>query len=323
MKLLLTGASGSFGTALLAHVFRHGLAEKVIAYARGEHRLAELAERLGHPPELRLMVGDVRDPERVHEAMGRIDTVIHAAAMKRVDVISHDPLEIMKTNFLGTVNVVRAAVQRNVPRVLLISSDKACAPSTRYGLSKAAAEEYAVHANAQGHPQVRISAVRYGNVAGSQGSVIPFWRRLLAAGQPIPLTDARMTRFWLTMPEAIDFVLGALRDMRGGEVFIPRLRAARMVALAEAMGATSGQRRIIGPRGGGEKLHETLLSEDESGRAVWSAERFILEPAFRPWPYDSWAGQRLAPGFRWRSDEAPQMAVEELRMLVRQSMDGA
>lgn len=315
-RILLTGASGSFGTAFLTHVFRHGLVDKAVAFARGEHRLAELAERLGHPPGLKLMVGDVRDPERIQEALDRVDTVICAAALKRVDVVNHDPREIMATNYQGTLNTIRAAVRRNVPRVLMVSSDKGCQAATIYGASKFAAECYAVHANAVGHPQSRVSVVRYGNVVASEGSVIPLWRAQRARGEPLTLTDERMTRFWISMPDAIGFVLQSLGDMHGGEVFIPKLRAGRIVDLAEAIGGRDVPLKIVGARGGGEKLHETLLSEDEAGRAVDLGSRFVLEPAFRPWPYVPWRGRSLPVGFRWRSDEAPRMGVSELVSLL-------
>jgi UDP-N-acetylglucosamine 4,6-dehydratase len=317
--VLLTGASGSFGSAFLADTLKRGLIEKAVAFARGEHRLAELAERLGHPPELRLMVGDVRDPDRIHEALDRVDTVICAAALKRVDRINHDPREIMATNYQGTLNTVRAAVRRNVPRVLVISSDKACSPSSIYGASKFSAECYAIHANGVGYPQSRVAVVRYGNVVGSQGSVIPLWRRQVACGEPLTLTDERMTRFWITMPKAIEFVLLSLSTMRGGEVFIPRLRASRMLDVAETIGGPHVHITIIGMRDGGEKLHETLRGENESGRAIQCGDRFILGPAYRAWPYTPPAlSPPLPPGFRWRSDEAPQMTAEELRAMVEE-----
>ena len=315
MKLLVTGASGSLGTALLVDTFARGAAEKVVAFARGEHRLAELAERLGHPPGLQLMVGDVRDADRVEDALGRIDTVIHAAALKRLDVVNHDPREIMETNYQGALNVIRAAVRRNVPRVLFISTDKACCPVTPYGVSKLAAEFYAIAANGRGWPQTRIACVRYGNVLGSQGSVLPLWRQQLARGEPLTITDERMTRFWITMPQALNVIRRALGTMRGGEVFIPVLSAGRVLDLAEALGGKEVPVKIIGTRAGGEKLHETLLSEDESPRAACDGERFILEPAHTSWSYQRWHGPR-AVGGAYRSDQAPRMSVEALRTMI-------
>lgn len=318
MRLLLTGASGSFGTAFLAHVFRHRLVERAVAFSRNEHSLAALGDRLGHQSWLRLMVGDVRDPERIQEALDRVDTVICAAALKRVDVVNSDVREIMATNYQGSVNTIRAAVRRNVPRVLLISSDKACAPATIYGVSKLAAEHYAIQANAVGHPHSRISAVRYGNVAGSQGSVIPLWRRQHAQGLPLTLTDVRMTRFWLTMSSAVAFVLAALRDMVGGEVFIPRARASTLRAVAKAIGGEDWPICLVGYRGAGEKLHETLLSADESGFASDLGDRFILHPAAPAWPYGRRTAEDrlLPPGYCYRSDTAPQMDADDLRTML-------
>lgn len=318
MRLLFTGASGSLGTAFLADLFCRGLAEKVVAFARGEHRLAELAEHLGHPPELRLMVGDVRDADRVEDALGRVDTVIHAAALKRLDVVNHDPREIMETNYQGALNVIRAAVRRNVPRVLFISSDKACCPVTPYGVSKLAAEFYAVAANARGWPTTRIACVRYGNVLDSQGSVLSLWRKQLQRGESLTITDERMTRFWVTMSQAVAFIHRALIDMRGGEVFIPILSAGRVLDLAEAVGGKDVAVKIVGVRAGGEKLHEVLLSEDESCRAVDDDDRAILEPAHTPWPYPRW-NRPAATGYVWRSDRAERLSVEALRAMINDS----
>ena len=267
------------------------------------------------------MVGDVRDADRVEDALGRVDTVIHAAALKRLDVVNHDPREIMETNYQGALNVIRAAVRRNVPRVLFISSDKACCPVTPYGVSKLAAEFYAVAANARGWPQTRISCVRYGNVLGSQGSVLPLWRQQLARGEPLTITDERMTRFWITMPQAIEFIRRTLGTMRGGEVFIPALSAGRVLDLAEALGGKEVPIKIIGTRAGGEKLHEMLLSEDEAPRAVCDVDRFVLEPAHMPWNYQRWRDAGAMNHALWtthgyRSDHTPRMSVEALRAMI-------
>ena len=310
MKILLTGASGSFGTAFLAHIFREGLAEKVVAFARGEHRLAELAERLGHPAGLHLMVGDVRDPGRIEDAMSRVDTVIHAAALKRVDAVN-SPEEIYKTNVTGTINVIRSAVRRNVPRVLVISSDKACEPSTAYGASKLAAELYAVWANTIGQPQCRVSVVRWGNVLGSQGSVIHAWRRQAARGGPITLTDPEMVRFWLTMPTAVAFALWALRSMQGGEVFVPRLTSMTLADLAEAF-APRYLKTITGIRVAGEKRAEVLVSEDEARRTALAPGGYIINPVRPSWPYTPRPGVPLKEAYR--SDTNPdRVSIEAMR----------
>lgn len=316
-KILVTGGSGSLGTALIKYLLKQPTIEKIVAFARSETGLADLADRLNHPQKLQTMLGDVRDLDRVQEAMCRVDTVIHAAALKRLDAVNHDPLEIMKTNFLGTVNVVRAAALRQVPRVLVISTDKAASPSTRYGLSKAIAEEYAVHANHLGYPRSRIAVARWGNVLGSRGSVVHVWRRQLAAGLPLTLTDERMSRFLLTMDQAVAFVLQALDRMHGGEILIPRLPAVQLVALAEAM-APGAPVKVVGLRGSGEKLAEVLLSADESPRALYDplGDCYVLEPGFHSWPYQPWQGERLPDGFRYSSLDAPRLSIEQMRTML-------
>ena len=314
MKLLLTGATGSFGGALIRRLLAENRAEKIVAFARSEHRLAALAEALEHPRELSLMVGDVRDAERVDEALVRIDTVAHAAALKRTDAINHDPWEIMRTNFEGTRNVVRAAIARHVPRVLILSSDKASSPVTMYGVSKAAAEFYATHANTWGHPNVRIASVRWGNVMGSTGSVVHIWRRQVARGEPMALTDERMNRFWITMPEAVSFALMALEVMHGGEILIPDLPAARLVDLAEAL-APGHPVKLVGPRACGEKLTEALSSDDETPRAARVPELgYVMAPTIALWPYRPWHGEAVRSAVR--SDGVRQLSVTELRALL-------
>lgn len=313
MKVLVTGGTGSFGTAFARHVLGKGLAEKVVAYARGEHAHAALREALGHPPELQCLVGDVRDPRRLDDAMHRVDTVIHAAALKRVD--EADPHELMRTNYEGTVHVITAALGHRVPRVILLSSDKAVEPVLAYGVSKAAAEHYAVWANRYGHPQTRISVIRYGNVLASQGSVVPLWRRQVAAGEPLTVTDPEATRFWLTLGDAVGLVLSVRDLMRGGEIFVPVLQAASLGDLAAAV-APGRPINAVGLRPG-EKRHEALVAADEARRAVVADSGLIVvEPAYGGWPREAWRGPRLGEGFRLTSDEAGRLTVEELRLML-------
>ncbi|MBI5405355.1 MAG: SDR family NAD(P)-dependent oxidoreductase [Candidatus Kerfeldbacteria bacterium] len=311
MKILVTGASGSFGTALIKAVLADGTAEKVIAFARGEHRLAELRETLGHPPQLRCLIGDVRDPDRLHDALHRVDTIVHAAALKKVD--GQDPRELMLTNYQGTVNVVRAAISRTVPRVLLLSSDKSVGAATAYGVAKAAAEAYMTYANRFGHPQVRLSATRYGNVIGSQGSVIHTWRRQSARGEPLTITDPNATRFWLTMDDAVAFVRRALTVMHGGEILIPEMRSASLGDLCTAM--FPGHLTKAMELRAGEKLHEVLISSHEAYRTVYVPEfpGWAVEPSQADWPYQPWRGRRLEVGCAVSSASVPRIDPSVLR----------
>ena len=314
MKVLITGGSGSFGRAATSRLLRENLAEKVVALARGEHRLAALADDIGHDPRLITLVGDVREPRRLEDALYRIDTVIHAAALKRV--AGNDPQELMATNFQGTVNVVRAAIARGVERVVVLSTDKAASPCTAYGISKAAAEAYAVYANLYGHPRTKISVIRYGNVAGSQGSVIPLWRAQVASGQPLTITDERCTRFWITLEGAVALVLQTLQTMQGGEIVVPALPAASLVDLAEAIAGPDYPRKAVGLRTS-EKIHELLLTDDESPRAVWHRAGYVIEPAAPEWPYRAHRREeRVLAGFRYSSQTARRLSVEALRGLV-------
>jgi UDP-N-acetylglucosamine 4,6-dehydratase len=256
--------------------------EKIVAFSRNESVQARLREALGNPASVEWILGDVRDPESLYDAMHRIDTIIHAAALKRVD--GNDPRELYSVNIDGTIQVVRAALKRKVPKVLVLSTDKACAPATAYGASKLAAEFYAVYANRWANPHTRISCTRWGNVLGSAGSVLPTWRRQAAAGQPLTITDPSATRFWITMDQAVSFVLQALDLMRGGEVFIPVMRSTTLADMAALVAPGARTRRI--PMRAGEKIHEVVISRDELPRAVsMGGCYYVINPASPAWPY--------------------------------------
>jgi UDP-N-acetylglucosamine 4,6-dehydratase len=267
---------------------------------------AELWEQFADP-RLRLSLGDVRDEARIREGCWTCDTVIHAAALKRVDSVANHPTEVMRTNYEGTRNVIAAAVAAGVRRVLLISSDKAVAPSNVYGTSKQAAEHAAVSGNQYGIPRgTAISAVRYGNVLGSRGSVVLVWRAALAAGRPLQLTDRRMTRFWLTLPDAVGIVRRALSAMIGGEIFVPVLPSLRLVDLAEALAPPGYPVTVTGLRPGGEKLAEVLLSEDEVPRTLARLDDVLYvvtpPPSHRTWSAVPYVGVPVDPTLVYRSD---------------------
>ena len=284
MNVLITGGTGSLGHALARH-FLSVPGGKVAIFSRDELKQSQMA-RLMPDPRMRFMLGDVRDLSRLEVALDGYDAVVHAAALKRVDAVADSPSEVFRTNLDGTRNVLAAARERRVPRVLLISSDKACYPTNAYGVSKAAAEAETVAWNRYSMPRgVRCSVLRYGNVLGSRGSVIHAWR----AGER-GVTHPDMTRFIITMPQACQAVSWALANMEGGEIFVPYLAAARILDLLEAV-TGSREHVVTGMRPGGEKLHETLITSEEAARAVdtlcgaWAIRPYLHqwrpEP---PWP---------------------------------------
>ena len=284
MNVLITGGTGSLGHALVRH-FLSVPGGKVAIFSRDELKQSQMA-RLIPDPRMRFMLGDVRDLARLEVALDGYDAVVHAAALKRVDAVADSPSEVFRTNLDGTRNVLAAARERRVPRILLISSDKACYPTNAYGVSKAAAEAETVAWNRYSMPRgVRCSVLRYGNVLGSRGSVIHAWR----AGER-GVTHPDMTRFIITMPQACQAVSWALANMEGGEIFVPYLAAARILDLLEAV-TGSREHVVTGMRPGGEKLHETLITSEEASRAVdtlcgaWAIRPYLHQwRTDPPWP---------------------------------------
>lgn len=308
MRVLLTGASGSFGTAMMEYLLEDGV-EKIVAYSRNESNQAKLRDAMDHPREIEWMIGDVRDNERLYDAMHRIDTIIHAAALKRVE--SNDPRELYATNIDGTINVVRAAIKRNVPKVLILSTDKACAPATAYGASKLAAEFYALYANKWGNPQVRISCTRWGNVLGSAGSVVHTWRRQAAAGEPLTITAPEATRFWITLSQAVKFTKQALGLMYGGEIFIPQLPASTLQTLA--MATVPGHPHRLIPLRAGEKMHEVLISGDESHRALLTKDCYVICASHRHNHQGTLVGQVSS------ERDVRRLSIGEIQVMLKES----
>lgn len=285
--LAITGGTGSLGQALVKGAMANPAITRVVVVSRDEVKQGDLETRYPGDTKLRLFLGDVRDAGRLVQAFGQCETVIHTAALKRISSF-YSPGEILKTNIIGTVNVIDAAVAAGASRVLVISSDKAVMPTNFYGVSKAAAEGYAVQANTYTVPRgTRVSVLRYGNVMGSRGSVLERWAAILA-GEPLPLTDPRMTRFLVSLRQAVQLVHTCLAAMEGGEIFVPMLPAAYIHALAEA--AFPGRAlTTLGIRPGGEKLHETLLSPEERTRLALVTEAlFAVLPSFHPWRSTPW-----------------------------------
>lgn len=320
-RVLITGGTGSLGRALVARLIGQATVERVVIYSRDEVKQAEMADSYGGDhPKLRFFLGDVREKARLVQAMYGCDTVVAAAALKRVDKVAYNPGEVLRTNIDGVRHTCEAAVEVGAAATLFVSSDKAPASTTVYGASKAAGEAITVNANVYGHPRgSRFACVRYGNVLGSRGSVIHVWRQAIAEGRPLPLTHPQMTRFWLTVDDAVDVVLKACRLMQGGEVFVPILPAMRMVDLAAAVAPAGYQMVVTGPRPGGEKLHEILLTEEEAARTLALPDEALLlvQPSVRPWSDEGYLGEPIRPDVVYRSDAWPWwLTVEEMRAFV-------
>lgn len=318
MRILITGATGSLGKALVARLVGDSLVERLCVLSRDEHKIRALADQYPEPTPLRWFVGDVRDEARLRIACHGVDAVIHAAALKRIDSVINESTELDKTNAQGTLNVLRAAMENGVRKVLFISSDKACQPTNAYGCSKMLAECHTVGFNSYSMPKgMACAAVRYGNVFGSTGSIVHIWRQALADGKLLPLTDARMTRFHITLAEAVEFCLSSLMRLRGGEIFIPDLPAYRLVDLADAMG---GKTVTVGLRPGGEKLAEILLSEEEPTRTLWQEDRYVVQPAHQTWSSSRYRGDLLLRDPHLKSDWPERwLTVEQLRLVIKEA----
>lgn len=315
--ILLTGGTGSFGNAFIDRVLDRWPDATVRVYSRDELKQSELRARHGDA-SLRYFIGDVRDRGRMTRAAQGADVIIHAAAMKQVPACEYNPFEAVRTNVLGAQHVVDAAIDARVPKVVALSTDKAVNPVNLYGATKLCAEKIVVQGNAYAAGfDTRLACVRYGNVVGSRGSVVPLFRKQREEGR-LTITDERMTRFWITLPQAVDLVLFALEHAVGGEVFIPKIPSMRVVDLAEAM-APGVPREIVGIRPG-EKLHEVLLTADESRHSVDADDVYVVLPE-HPWWEDHprWMqGRQLEDGFVYSSDNNDWwLTTEELRDLLK------
>jgi UDP-N-acetylglucosamine 4,6-dehydratase len=301
--VLITGGTGSFGKAFVARLLTDQKPAAVRIYSRDELKQYDMQRQLGGDERLRFLIGDIRDPERLRMATRGVDVIVHAAALKQVPACEYNPFEAVQTNVLGAQNVVTAAIANEVSRVIALSTDKAVNPVNLYGATKLCAEKIVTQGNAYvGVSDVRFATVRYGNVVGSRGSVIPLFKRQAELGE-LTITDEAMTRFWITLEQAVDFVITCLDRMRGGEVFIPKIPSMRVTDIAEAI-APAATRKVIGIRPG-EKVHEVLLTEDESRHAVAFDDRFAIYPNFNFWGdgENYPRGKELPPDFRFASDK--------------------
>lgn len=277
-SILITGGTGSFGKKFVKSLLSRHKPRRVIVFSRDELKQFEM-QQVFNDPAMRYFIGDVRDAERLKQAMRGVDVVIHAAALKQVPAAEYNPMECIKTNIQGAENVINAAIHNDVARVIALSTDKAANPINLYGATKLVSDKLFVAANniAGGHP-IRFSVVRYGNVVGSRGSVVPFFRKLIAEGaRDIPITDSRMTRFWISLQDGVDLVFKSFERMHGGEIFVPKIPSARMTDLAMAMAPDLPQ-KIVGIRPG-EKLHEIMCPADNAHQTLEFDDHFVICPA--------------------------------------------
>lgn len=301
--ILLTGGTGSFGNAFARRILDEHPTTTLRVFSRDELKQSDMATAFGNHPRLRFFIGDVRNKARLTRATQGANIVIHAAAMKQVPACEYNPFEAVQTNILGTQHVVDAAIDSGVEMVVALSTDKAVNPVNLYGATKLCEEKLVVQGNSYAAASAtRLACVRYGNVVGSRGSVVPVFQRLRDEGKPITITDERMTRFWLTLDSAVDLVMYALDNMRGGEVFVPRIPSMRVTDLARAIAPDQPIEKIgIRP---GEKLHEVMITADEARHTLRVGDVFVVLPESASWTKGTdWSGESLPDGFSYSSGE--------------------
>lgn len=327
LTALITGGTGSFGKKFISEALRRRLFSKIVVFSRDE--LKQFHMRLEYPekkyPELRFQIGDVRDRNRLYRALDGIGVVVHAAALKQVPAAEYNPLEAIQTNVLGAANLIDAAIDRNVTKVLALSTDKAANPVNLYGATKLCSDKLFTAANAySGSHRTIFSVVRYGNVVGSRGSVIPYFLAQRKTGL-LTLTDERMTRFMITLEQAVEFVIKSLGRMRGGEIFVPKIPSVRVLDLARFIGP-SCRKKVVGIRPG-EKLHEAMIGEDDARVSLEFRDHYVIRPSHGNWKarnYPIKNGKPCADGFRYTSDANMDWLNEkQIRALVSKVQAGS
>lgn len=315
--VLITGGTGSLGKALTRELLDRHDPRRLIIFSRDELKQLEMRRLFGDDPRLRFFIGDIRDRNRLNRAFDGVDYVIHAAALKQVDTAEYNPFEYIETNVRGSQNVIDAAIDSGVKKVVALSTDKASSPVNLYGATKLCADRLFISGNhyaASG--ETRFSVVRYGNVSGSRGSIVPIWANLAAEGKPLPVTDERMTRFWITLPQAVQFVLDSFEMMSGGELYVPRIPSIKILDLAEAI-APGAPTFPIGIRPG-EKLHEEMIAADDSRRTLLLGNRYVVMPHLAGWGYSAPAsGDPVPDGFSYQSNTNEDwLSVQQIRELL-------
>src|SRR3989338_2145725 len=319
-SVLITGGTGSFGRKCTEIILKNYKPEKLIIFSRDELKQFEMSQIFKEEeyPCLRYFIGDVRDKDRLCRAFYGVDYIIHAASLKHVPLSERNPFEAVKTNVLGAENIINAAIDCEVKRVIALSTDKAANPVNLYGATKLCSDKLFVAGNSySGYHGTRFSVVRYGNVVGSRGSVIPFFKKMKGTGT-LPITDPRMTRFWITLEQGVKFVLRCLELMDGGEVFVPKIPSMNIMELAKAI-ASECKHEIVGIRPG-EKLHEVMITEDDARHTLELENYYIVEPEFKWWSNKKHmvnGGVSVPENFRYASNTNDKwLTVEELRKLI-------
>jgi UDP-N-acetylglucosamine 4,6-dehydratase len=319
-SILVTGGTGSFGRAFIQYALEHLDPARLVVFSRDELKQYEVRQAFDNDRRLRWFIGDIRDRERLTRAMHGVEYVIHAAALKQVDTAEYNPVEFVRTNVNGSQNVVDAAIDSGVRKAVALSTDKASSPINLYGATKLCSDKLFISGNhyAAGY-DTRFSVVRYGNVLGSRGSVVPFFRRLAKDGESLPITDKRMTRFWITLPQAVQFVVDSFDLMRGGELYVPRIPSMKLIDLAEAVapGCTIHE---IGIRPG-ENLHEEMIALDDAPRTRRFPDRYVVAPVLAEWgDHSLLGGEAVKDGFTYQSHTNDEwLSIDQLRSMIGSS----
>ncbi len=321
-NVLVTGGTGSFGQAFIARLLKNHRPARVVVFSRDELKQYEMQQTFT-APEMRFFIGDIRDRERLNRALSGVQIVIHAAALKQVPAAEYNPIECIKTNVIGAENLINACIDQKVKRVIALSTDKAVNPVNLYGATKLCSDKLFVAANhLSGSGETRFSVVRYGNVIGSRGSVVPFFKKYRDSGRKLPITDPEMTRFWIQLPDGAAFVDRCVGLMRGGEIFIPKIPSMKITDLARAISADS-EHEIVGIRPG-EKLHELLLTRDDARNTIEFGDYYIITPGIHMWDpaamsavYGGEQGKPVAPDFEYASNTNDHwFNIEQLRAVI-------
>lgn len=323
--ILITGGTGSFGKKFIEIVLNEYKPKKLIIFSRDELKQFEMKEALNkrHSAEfvedaVRFFIGDVRDKDRLHRAFHGVDYVVHAAALKQVPAMEYNPSEAVKTNIVGAMNIIDEAINCKVKKVVALSTDKACNPINLYGATKLCSDKLFVAANSySGDSGTTFSVVRYGNVVGSRGSVVPFFKSKAKEGV-LPITDPRMTRFWITLEHGVRFVIKSIERMHGGEIFVPKIPSMNVMDLAKAI-APNTKTEIVGIRPG-EKLHEVMISPDDARNTKELEDCYVIQPAFHWWGKENHAGGKGTPdGFSYSSNTNQQwLTIPQLQKMLEE-----
>lgn len=314
--ILITGGTGSFGKKFSRIILDEYDPAKLIIYSRDELKQYDMQKQFSKYENIRFFIGDVRDKERLHRAFQGVDCVVHAAALKQVPAMEYNPSEAIKTNIIGAMNIVEASINAGIDKLIALSTDKACNPINLYGATKLCSDKLFVAGNSySGKEGVKFGVVRYGNVVGSRGSVIPFFLKMKAKGF-FPITHPNMTRFLITLEQGVRFVIKSFERMQGGEIFVPKIPSIKIVYLAKTIDPECKLRNVgIRP---GEKLHEVMISEDDARNTKEFRDYYIIQPAFPWWDDDNHSGGKSVPfGFRYSSESNKQwLKPKELLEMV-------